>query len=145
MNLSEHFTLEELTESDYAVRHGLDNHPPVDVVANLSRLAMKLEEVRAIVGRPITVSSGYRSPAVNKGVGGTERSQHCEGLAADIKVAGMRPIDVCRAIEAENIDFDQLIHEYGWTHISINQSGKAPRNMCLTIRGKGMPYIRGIV
>lgn len=145
MNLSEHFTLEELTASDYAVRHGLDNTPPADIMDNLRRVAAVLELVRAAVGKPVIVTSGYRSPVVNAGVGGTGTSAHCQGLAADIKVPGMRPYDVCQAIRKAGIGFDQLILEYGaWTHIGLPGPGKGPRNMELTYRS-GKPVARGIV
>lgn len=145
VNLSEHFTLEELTESDYATRHGLDNTPPPDILDNLKRVAAVLELVRAAVGKPVIVSSGYRSPEVNVGVGGTVNSAHCQGLAADIKVHGMRPYDVCQAIRKSGIGYDQLILEYGaWAHIGLTGASNCPRNMELTYR-KGKPVARGIV
>jgi zinc D-Ala-D-Ala carboxypeptidase len=145
VRLSQHFSLAELTASEYAARHNLNNEPDARAVENLKRLAAKLEEVRAIVKRPIIVTSGYRSPAVNRGVGGSATSQHCFGLAADIKVHGMTPFQVCQAIERENIAFDQLIHEFrAWTHISIPDVGKAPRNMRLTFL-HGQAVKQGIV
>lgn len=145
MKISDNFTLEELTESDAAARLGLQNRPSVDALANITRLAQKLEEVRAIIEKPLDIRSGYRSPEVNKAIGGAERSQHMEGLAADFKVKGMTPYEVCQAIRMSSVGFDQLIHEFGaWTHISIPASGCAPRNMELTYK-KGRPVIRGIV
>lgn len=145
MKLSEHFTLDELTQSDAAVRLGLSNKAPPDVVANLARLAQLLERVRDAVGRPILVTSAYRSPEVNRAVGGTERSQHMRGLAADIKVPAMTPYEVCQRVMRSGIEYDQLILEFGaWTHISIPEAGQAPRNQELTYR-KGKPVANGIV
>ena len=145
MNLSEHFTLEELTSSDYAIRHDLPNKTGPAELANLCRLAQLLEQVRTVIGKPVTVSSAYRSPEVNKAVGGTERSQHMDGCAADIKVSGMSPIDVCNAIRESGIAYDQLILEFGaWTHISVPDVGKGPRGQELTYR-TGKPVTLGIV
>ena len=143
MNLSEHFTLAELTASDYAARTGLSNVPLPDVVENLRFLAQNLEAVRALLGAPMHVSSGYRSRAVNAGVGGAAGSQHVLGLAADFVAPQFgAPVDVARAIAASNIPFDQLIHEYGqWVHVSFTRT---PRRQALSIFKRGA-YLPGIV
>ena len=139
MNLSEHFTLEELCFSDTAVRNGIDNLAPVHLHGNLSRLCVLLEQVRKIIGKPIRITSGYRSPNLNTLVRGQTSSQHLVGCAADIQISGMTPDEVCRAIIASDIQFDQLIREFdSWTHISVpNQEGSTPRGQSLIIDKTG--------
>lgn len=139
MNLSENFTLEEMTASETAVRHGIDNTPPNDVLMNLRRLALFLEEVRKAVGMPLRISSGYRSPETNAKVGGKSTSQHCRGTAADIKVKGMTPDQVVQAIIKAKLPYDQVIREFdSWTHVSIpNGKDIAPRSQALIIDKKG--------
>lgn len=144
MNLSEHFTLDELTVSENADRLGLDNIPTNEALLNLRRLAMLLEQVRNVLGKPIKINSAYRSPAVNRAAGGKETSQHCLGCAADIRVNGMTPDQVVRAIIAAKLPFDQVIREFDrWTHISIpNTADGKRRNMALIIDKKGTrPFI----
>jgi len=143
MQLSEHFSLTELTTSEIAVRKGLDNLPESVALENLSRLAEKLEEVRKVLGKPIMINSAYRSPEVNSAVGGVKTSQHCLGCAADIRVPGMTPDEVVKAIIASKIQYDQLIREFdSWTHISIpNLPEQTPRNQTLIIDKAGTrPY-----
>jgi len=143
MNLTDHFTLDELTISETAARQNIDNTPSPEVLANLKRLAATLEDVRALVGKPIVVSSGYRSPAVNKAVGGSVSSAHMTGLAADINCPGIKPAALAKLIKASGIVFDQLILEYDrWVHIGL--SAKAPRGQLLTIRA-GTGYMQGLV
>jgi zinc D-Ala-D-Ala carboxypeptidase len=139
MNLSENFTLEELTASETAERHGIDNTPDNDVLMNLRRLALFLEEVRKAVGMPLRISSGYRSPEANRIVGGKSTSQHCRGTAADIKVKGMTPDQVVRAVIKSGLKYDQVIREFdSWTHISIpNGKEIEPRLQALIIDKKG--------
>ena len=139
MKLSPNFTLEELTHSEIAERKGLDNTPSEEVKANLVRLARFLEEVRKLLGRPIIVNSAYRSLEVNKAVGGKPTSQHVLGCAADIRVPGMTPNDVVKAILKSNIEYDQVIREFdSWTHISIPKSfTDKPRKMALIIDKSG--------
>lgn len=125
MQLSPHFTLEELTASDTASRKGWDNTPNDVELANLKRLATFLEAVRTIVGKPIHINSGYRSKLVNDAVGSKDSSQHRQGCAADIRVPGMTPREVCQKLIASGLAYDQLIEEFstpqggGWTHISV--------------------------
>lgn len=143
MQLSEHFSLAELTVSEIAVRKGLDNLPEGVALENLSRLAEKLEEVRKVLGKPIMINSAYRSPEVNSAVGGVKTSQHCVGCAADIRVPGMTPDEVVKAIIKSDIQYDQLIREFdSWTHISIpNLPEQTPRNQTLIIDKAGTrPY-----
>jgi uncharacterized protein YcbK (DUF882 family) len=139
MKLSEHFTLEELTRSEVAERKGLDNTPNAVEVANLVRLAGLLEEVRALLNKPILLNSGFRSKAVNDSVGSKDTSQHRIGCAADIRVPGMTPKEVVEACIAANIGYDQIIEEFGsWTHISVPDSlARPPRKQALTIDRQG--------
>jgi hypothetical protein len=139
MNLSPNFTLEEMTASETAERHGIDNTPSNEVLMNLRRLALFLEDVRTAVGMPLRISSGYRSPEVNQKVGGKSTSQHCRGVAADIKVKGMTPDQVVKAIISAKLPYDQVIREFdSWTHVSIsNTKDEKPRKMALIIDKTG--------
>jgi hypothetical protein len=139
MHLSPHFTLEELTVSEAAARHGISNVPDNESLMNLRRLAKFLEEVRALMGKPLRINSAYRSPEVNALVKGSRTSQHCKGCAADIRVPGMTPDQVVRAIVASDLQFDQVIREFdSWTHISIpNAADGKPRKQALIIDKKG--------
>jgi hypothetical protein len=145
--LSVHFTLEELTASETAERHGIDNTPYPEHLDNLKRLAEFLEEVKkALGGKPVMINSAYRGPAVNEKVGGSKSSQHMVGCAADLRIPGMNPDEVCRAIIEAGLPFDQLIREFydpakvagGWTHVSVtNTTGVAPRKQALIIDKQG--------
>ena len=137
MNLSSHFTLDELTVTDH---REFDNTPPPAVIENLRRLAALLERVKVACGnRPILVSSGYRSRAVNSAVGSKESSQHRRGCAADFRIPGMTPDQVVRRIISAGLPFDQVIREFDrWTHISVASSpGAAPRGSKLIIDRNG--------
>jgi uncharacterized protein YcbK (DUF882 family) len=139
MNLSQNFTLDELTASQTAARKGLDNTPNATEVANLVRVAALLEEVRTLLNKPILINSGFRSKQVNDAVGSRDTSQHRIGCAADIRVSGMTPREVVEACIAANIGYDQIIEEFGsWTHISVpNTASTAPRKQALTIDRQG--------
>ena len=139
IKLSPNFTLEELTVSDVAVRHGWDNQPSEREIQNLQRLAKLLELIRKLVGKPIIVNSAYRSKRVNDAVGSTDRSQHRLGCAADIRVLGMTPDALVRLIIASGIDYDQVIREFdSWTHISVpNLPETKPRKQALIIDRSG--------
>lgn len=144
MNLTPHFTLEELTHSDLAARRGIDNRPPADVLPCLITLARKLEEVRDALGAPLLVHSGYRSPAVNRAVGGSTMSAHCAGYAADfIAPAFGEPRQVAQALASSGIEFDQLIYEGTWVHISCDPQ---QRRHVLTAHFNGGPatYTQGV-
>jgi|SRR5689334_265687 len=120
MNLSEHFTLEELTASGVALRKGLDNTPDAETIEHLKLLAATLEQLREILG-PIHIDSGYRSPEVNFYVGGSSGSAHLQGYAADIIAPGFgSPLAVCKAIQSSGVPFDQVILEGTWAHCSID-------------------------
>ena len=139
MNLSPNFTLEEMTASETAVRYGIDNTPDNDVLMNLRRLALFLEDVRTAVGMPLRINSAYRSIEANRIVGGKSTSQHCRGVAADLKVKGMTPDQVVKAIIKAGLQYDQVIREFdSWTHVSIpNTKDAKPRKMALIIDKTG--------
>lgn len=139
MKLSDHFTLAELTASQIATRRGLLNEPGQVQLANLQRLAKKLEEVRALLQKPVIVLSGFRTEAVNHAVGGAKKSAHLAGLAADIIAPSYgKVMDVFEAIRATGIIYDQLIAEYpgnhagGWVHLAIAEH---PRRQALVYDG----------
>lgn len=145
MNLTPHFTMQELTASETAARHNLNNEPDVTAANNLLRLAEFLERVKAALGgKPIMINSAYRGPEVNAHVGGSKNSQHMVGCAADIRVPGMTPDQVCRAIIEADLPFDQLIREFdSWTHVSVpNEAGSTPRKQALIIDKTGTrPFV----
>ena len=137
MNLTEHFTLEELTTTSH---REFDNTPNPDQINNLQRVAELLEQVKKVLGgKPIMVNSAFRSLQVNNSVGSKPTSQHCLGCAADIRVPGMTPDQVVQAIRASDIQYDQLIREFdSWTHISVpNNPRMTPRNQTLIIDKQG--------
>jgi zinc D-Ala-D-Ala carboxypeptidase len=121
MQLSDHFSLAELTASQEAVRHNIDNVPSDQVLANLRTTAEGLELVRAMLAKPIIISSGYRSEELNHALGGVTSSAHCRGFAADfISPAAGTPYQIaCRILSNDRIKFDQLICEGDWVHISF--------------------------
>jgi hypothetical protein len=140
MNLSEHFTLEELTVSETAARNGWDNTPNATELANLVRLAAFLEEVKTVIGgKPVMINSAFRSKLVNDAVGSKDSSQHRIGCAADIRVPNMTPDEVVKAVIASGIKYDQIIREFDrWTHISIpNNPEDKPRQQALIIDKMG--------
>ena len=140
MNLTPHFTLDELTASESAERNGWDNTPNDAELENLKRLADMLEQVKVVLGgKPIMINSAYRSKKVNDAVGSKDTSQHRIGCAADIRVPGMTPDEVVRKVIASGISYDQVIREFDrWTHISIpNSVDTSPRKQALIIDKAG--------
>ena len=133
MNLSPHFTLDELTHTDH---REIDNSPTQDEINNLQQLANFLEEVKTVLGgKPIMISSGFRCKALNDAVGSKDSSQHRTGFAADFRVPGMTPDEVVRAVIASGIGYDQIIREFDrWTHISVADK---PRKQALIIDKSG--------
>ena len=136
--MTPHFSLAELTHTDH---RSLDNTPNAAELANLKRLAEFLEVVKTTLGgKPVIISSAYRSKAVNDSVGSKDTSDHRLGLAADFKVPGMTPDAVVRAIIAAKLPYDQIIREFdAWTHISISDK---PRRQALIIDKAGTrPFV----
>ena len=129
--MTPHFTLAELTHTDH---RSLDNTPTQIEISNLQRLAQFLETVKTTLGgKPVMISSAFRSKAVNDAVGSKDTSSHRLGLAADFKVPGMAPDAIVRALLA--LPYDQIIREYdAWTHISISDK---PRRQALIIDRQG--------
>ena len=120
MQLSEHFSLDELTASTTAVRLGIDNTAPPEVVEALKVAAAGLEQVRTLLGRPMHIDSGYRCPQLNAAVRGAKNSAHMSGFAADFVCPDFgSPIEIVHAIQASPIPFDLLIQEGTWVHISF--------------------------
>lgn len=136
MKLSENFSYEELTHTDH---REFDNTPNDAELSNLTRLAEFLEQVRTLLGKPIFINSAFRSKLVNDAVGSKDTSQHRIGCAADLRVVGMTPDEVVKAIIASDLNFDQIIREFDrWTHISIpNSIHNQPRKQALIIDKSG--------
>lgn len=135
--MTEHFTLAELTHTSH---RQFDNTPNEAETANLQRLAEFLEQVKtALDGKPIMINSGFRSKQVNDSVGSKDTSQHRIGCAADIRVPGMTPDAVVRAVIAAGLPYDQIIREFdAWTHISVtNTPDGTPRRQALIIDKQG--------
>ena len=136
--MTPHFTLAELTRTDHRT---LDNTPDPAALANLHRLAAFLEQVRTALGdRMVVINSAYRSAAVNAACGSRKNSQHTLGCAADIRVPGMTPDAVVRAVVASRLAYDQLIREFdSWTHISVPNAPDAyARKMVFIIDKQGV-------
>ena len=135
--MTPNFTLAELTHTNHRT---LDNTPNDDETANLQRLAEFLEQIKEVLGgKPIMVNSAFRSKAVNDSVGSKDTSQHRIGCAADLRVPGMTPDAVVRAVIAAGLPYDQIIREFdSWTHISVTNTPEgAPRRQALIIDKAG--------
>jgi hypothetical protein len=136
-----------MTLSQTAVRYGINNDPTPEIIENLKRVAGVLEEIRSLVNMPIVVSSGYRSPALNRAVGGARNSAHVLGLAADINAARLDPKRLAQIIADSPIRFDQLIMEFGrWVHVGLATGLAQPRREILTaktVNGRTQ-YVKGI-
>ena len=136
-NLSPNFSLEELTHTDH---RQFDNTPNADEMANLTRLAAFLEDVKSVLGgKPVMINSAFRCKQVNDAVGSKDTSQHRIGCAADIRVPGMTPDEVVKAVITSGIGYDQVIREFDrWTHISIpSHPEDKPRQQALIIDKQG--------
>ena len=131
--MTPHFTLAELTATSH---RQFDNTPNEKELANLQKLAEFLEQVKTLLdGKPIMINSAFRSKQVNDSVGSKDTSQHRLGYAADIRVPGMTPDQVVRAIIESDLPFDQVIREFdAWTHVSISPS---PRRQALFLDRAG--------
>ena len=144
MKLTENFTLSEMTKSETALRHGLDNTPGDAEIANLKRLAENvLQPIRNHYKRGVKVNSGYRAPDVNAAVGGSKTSDHCRGQAADIEIPGVANADLAEWIK-DNLKFTQLILEFytpgvpdsGWVHVSYDP-GNLKKQVMTAMRENG--------
>ena len=139
MNLSKNFTLAELTKSQTAIRKNISNKPSTDHINNLIHLAETiLQPVREHFGKPVMISSGYRSPELCEAIGSSSKSQHAKGEAADFEIVGIDNKDLATWIVA-NTEFDQLILEYyiendpnsGWVHCSVKTPPEEGRKQIL--------------
>lgn len=156
MKLTKNFSLHEFTRSQTATRRGIKNHPDAKKIAALKLLCEKvLQPVRDHYGKPLRISSGYRSPALNRAIGGASNSQHAKGEAADFEIPGVSNIEVCRWMEA-NLNYDQLILEFyrpgepnsGWVHVSYREPYRNQELTARRVRKFGRmrtEYVPGIV
>ncbi len=145
-----YFTINELTKSPAAIRLGINNKPTAEITAALERLVKNvLDPLREAWGAPIIVTSGYRSPKLNKAVGGAANSQHCYGQAADIRTVSDLPEDNRRLRDLLiklNLPYDQLIDEFGcnWLHVSHRASGNRGQLLTAKRQGGKTIYIPGV-
>lgn len=147
MQLSEHLSLAEVTRSETAKRKGISNMPTEAHLANFKLLAEKVfEPLRMHFGKPIHISSGYRSDALNKAIGGSKTSQHCSGEAIDIDMDGSAHGITNKMVFdyiKDNIEFDQLIWEFGtstnpdWVHVSYESSGRQRKQILRAVKKNG--------
>ena len=145
MKLSRHFELEEFLVSETAARLGIPNIPASGIHLRLERLAETMDEVRELLGHPVIITSGYRSEALNRAVGGVMTSDHIKGLAADFICPRFGPpAVVCAAIRDSGIPFRQLINEFNrWTHIAIPLSPEDTGRQVLSTFTPGV-YVPGL-
>lgn len=138
MNLTPHFTLEELVNSDTATRLGIDNTASPEIIENLKFLAEELEYVRSLLGHPMLISSGFRCYALNDHLGSKRTSSHTQGLAVDFICPGFGdPRSIVSAIVTANVNYDQVILEFGrWVHLSFHP--EHPRHQALIIDKEGV-------
>jgi hypothetical protein len=144
--LSQHFSLKEMTRSETATRKGIDNTPNATHLANLQLLCQNiLEPVRNHFKKPIQINSAYRGPKLNAAVGGSAKSQHCNGEAVDFEIDGMSNYELAKWV-AQNLNFDQIILEFydpkegpnsGWVHCSYSSSGKQRKSILTATKVKG--------
>ena len=145
MSLTDHFSIAELSQSATAERMGIDNTPPDAMTTPLFVLAVGLEQVRRLLdNHPLHIESGYRCHALNAAVGGASKSAHMQGYAADFTCAAYGiPLDIAHAIVGSNIEFDQLIQEGTWVHLSfapamrrdVLTAHRTPRNTTTYTKG----------
>ena len=142
MKLSGHFSLAELTKSQTATRKGIDNQPTLDHIENLTELCTQvLEPTRRNFGKPMVISSGYRSEELCEAIGSSKNSQHAKGEAADFEMFGLDNKELAKYIK-NNLVFDQLILEFynpddpssGWVHCSYSKEEN--RKQSLLYNGK---------
>lgn len=147
LKLSEHFTLGELTISQEAARRGIDNTPTAEQIGNLRGVCVYiLEPLRLAYNRPVVVSSGFRSSAVNKLIGGAKKSDHMAGMAADFTVPGVSTIDVCQRLMVLGLPCKQIINEFGqWVHVSLSKDPSKPAELLTASRVNGVvTYSKGL-
>ena len=152
MKLSRHFYLDEFTKSQTATRLRINNTPGEAEINNLRILCEKvLEPVRTAWRKPVIISSGYRSPALNTAIGGSRTSQHCFGMAADFEIMGVDNCELTRWVQ-QNLEYDQLILEFhnhnegpnsGWVHVSFNAGRNRMQDITAAIINGKTKYSKG--
>jgi zinc D-Ala-D-Ala carboxypeptidase len=138
--LSPHFSLEEMTDSDTAVRFGIRNEPDAEQLANLTALCMNVLEPARVALGPIRVSSGLRVPELNAAIGGSRTSQHMQGEAADVVPGGVGPVSLAMLFGwlFYHTPFDQLIWEFDrWIHVSHRRGGPQRHQLLRAFRRDG--------
>jgi uncharacterized protein YcbK (DUF882 family) len=153
MNLTANFTLQEMTKSETALRHGMDNTPGEVEIGNLKVLCEKvLQPVRDHFAKGVKVNSGFRHPEVNAKVGGSKTSDHCKGQAADIEIPGVANAELAQWI-ADNMEFTQVILEFytpgvpdsGWVHVSYNPQDLKKQTLTAVKKDGKTVYLPGLV
>lgn len=153
MNLTENFTLSEMTKSETALRHDMDNLPDQTAISNLQALAVYvLQPVRDHYGKGVKVNSGFRHPDVNAKVGGSKTSDHCKGMAADIEIPGVPNAELAEWIRG-NLPFTQLILEFytrgvpdsGWVHVSYDPANLKKQALTAVKQDGKTVYLQGLV
>lgn len=153
MNLSKNFTLSEMTKSETALRHGMDNTPGKTEIANMVVLCEKvLQPVRDHFAKGVKVNSGYRHPEVNAKVGGSKTSDHCKGMAADVEIPGVSNHELAEWI-SKNLEFTQVILEFytpgvpdsGWVHVSYDPADLKKQELTAVRRDGKTVYLPGLV
>ena len=153
MNLTQNFTLHEMTKSETALRYGMANEPSQTEIDNMRTLCEEvLQKVRDYYGMGVKVNSGFRHPLVNAKVGGSTTSDHCKGFAADIEIPGIANADLAQWI-ADNCEFRQLILEFytpgvpdsGWVHVSYDQNDLKKQVLTATKKDGKTVYLPGLV
>ena len=148
MKLTEHFTTEEMERSSTGIRLGIDNTCPAELMNNMTDVAEQLEIIRAHYNAPVHVTSCYRSPALNKAVGGSKTSAHSSAHAADCTVEGVEVLDLCVWCSENIPDFDQIIYEFGptgWMHIGFTSGTPRRQLLTATKEGKKTIYKPGLI
>lgn len=144
MNLSQHFTLNEATQSDTATRLGIDNTPSQTVIDTIKKAAVQLEAVRELLDKPIRINSWYRCKQLNRAIGSLDTSAHTQGWAIDFVCPDYgTPKQICEAIIRSGIEYDQLIQEGTWVHISFDPKKRKQNLTAIFGRGKTQ-YVKGI-
>jgi zinc D-Ala-D-Ala carboxypeptidase len=153
MQLSKNFSLSEMTKSETALRHDMDNTPGEAEIANLKVLAENvLQPVRDYYQKGVKVNSGFRHPEVNAKVGGSKTSDHCKGMAADIEIPGVPNHELAKWI-SENLQFTQVILEFytlgiadsGWVHVSYDPADLKKQQLTAVKRDGKTVYLPGLV
>ncbi len=153
MNLTKNFTLSEMTKSETALRHDMDNSPDQTAISNLQALAVHvLQPVRDHFDCGVKVNSGFRHPDVNAKVGGSKTSDHCKGMAADIEIPGVPNAELAEWVRS-NLPFTQVILEFytqgvpdsGWVHVSYDPANLKKQALTAVKRDGKTVYLQGLV